>query len=191
MASPSTSGRGEQKRDSRAPLEPSQKRILGSALTPKQYEVFINHRGVDVKATLAQQLYESLQQKGIRAYLDAEETELGDYFPSAIRNAISSARVHIAIFSPRYAESAWCLAELALMYQTKARIIPLFYNVQPSDFRHIKNGQPSEFRHIKNEVVKAFSKHQSRYTNDVIQKWKECLHIVSEINGYELSEKNE
>ncbi|GLJ07540.1 hypothetical protein SUGI_0069340 [Cryptomeria japonica] len=71
-------------------------------------DVFINHRGPDVKTTLAQQLYDALQQAGIRAYLDAPETDLGDYFPSAIKNAISSAAVHIAILSLQYAESPWC-----------------------------------------------------------------------------------
>ncbi|GLJ07538.1 hypothetical protein SUGI_0069300 [Cryptomeria japonica] len=87
--------------------------MIKSPLTAKQYDVFINHRGPDTKPNLAQQLYDSLQEAGIRAYLDAPETELGDSFSSAIWNAISSAAVHIAIFSQRYAESAWCLAELA------------------------------------------------------------------------------
>ena len=181
MASTSTSGREEQKRDPFLALESPHEKIK-FPLTAKQYDVFINHRGPDVKSTLARQLYDSLQQSGIRAYLDSKETELGDCFPTAIRNAISSAAVHIAILSPRYAESAWCLAELALMFQTKARIIPLFYNVPPSDFRHIKN-----------EVADAFSKHEAngRYPSHDIQQWTDSLQNISGIKGYEFNGQNE
>ncbi|GLJ38999.1 hypothetical protein SUGI_0794960 [Cryptomeria japonica] len=181
MASSSTSGRREQERDPFLALEPPNN-MIKSSLSSKQYDVFINHRGPDIKTTLAQQLYDFLQQAGIRAYLDLQETELGDYFPCAIKNAISSAVVHIAILSPRYAESAWCLAELSLMFQTKARIIPLFYHVQPSDFRYIKNG-----------VADAFSKHEekSRYPDNDIQRWKECLQNVSWLKGYELNGQND
>ncbi|XP_057866212.1 disease resistance protein Roq1-like [Cryptomeria japonica] len=181
MASTSTSGRGQQERDPFWVLEPPQKKIK-SSLTAEQFDVFINHRGPDTKTKVAQQLYDALQEAGIRAYLDAPETELGDYFPSAIKNVISSAAVHIAILSPQYAESPWCLAELALMFQTKARIIPLFYHVQPSDFRYIKNG-----------VAEAFSKHEGkgRFPSHDIQQWKECLQNVSWLKGYELSKEND
>ncbi|GLJ39020.1 hypothetical protein SUGI_0795420 [Cryptomeria japonica] len=181
MASTSAFGQGEQKRNPFLALEPPNEKIK-SSVTPKRYDVFINHRGPDVKTTLARQLYDSLQQAGIQGYLDDPETELGDYFPSAIKNAISSATVHIAILSPRYAESAWCLAELVLMFQTRARIIPLFYHVQPSDFRYIKNG-----------VADAFSKHEEkgRYPRHDIQQWKECLQNVSGIKGYELNGQND
>ncbi|XP_059065896.1 disease resistance protein Roq1-like [Cryptomeria japonica] len=179
MASTSTSGRGEQEPDPFFVLEPPNKRIK-SALSTDQYDVFINHRGPDVKETLARQLYDSLHQAKIRAYLDPPQTELGDFFPSAIRNAIFSAGVHIAIFSPRYVESAWCLAELALMFQTKARIIPLFYNVNPSDFRYIKN-----------RVADTFSIHEGRYPSHDIEQWKECLQNVSGIKGYEFNGQND
>ncbi|XP_057841570.2 disease resistance protein Roq1 isoform X2 [Cryptomeria japonica] len=180
MASTSTSGREKQERDPFLALEPSHGGIK-SSLTAKQFYVFINHRGPDVKKTLAQQLYDSLKEAGIPAYLDSEETELGDSISSTIKNAIYSARVHIAILSPRYAESPWCLAELALMFQTKARIIPLFYQVDPSDFRHIKG-----------RVADAFSKHEekNRYPKDDIEQWKVCLKKVSEIKGYEFKGQN-
>ncbi|XP_057863271.2 TMV resistance protein N [Cryptomeria japonica] len=84
-----------------------------------------NHRGPDVKQTIATQLYNSLKKVGIRAVLDSEEKELGDSFPSTIETAIKSASVHIAIFSKRYEESAWCLAELVLMLQSKAKIMKM------------------------------------------------------------------
>ncbi|GLJ05933.1 hypothetical protein SUGI_0028520 [Cryptomeria japonica] len=143
----------------------------------EECDVFINY-GPDVETALALQLYNSLQQDGIQAYLDSQETQLGD----SLSSIIFSAAVHIAILSPQYAESPECLAKLALIFQTKARIIPLFYSVQPSDFRYIKK-----------RVEEAFSKHgeKGKYPNYDIQQWKDCLQNVAGIKGYELNGQND
>ncbi|GLJ16535.1 hypothetical protein SUGI_0282830 [Cryptomeria japonica] len=54
------------------------------------FNVFINHRGPDVKQTL------DIEQLGIWAFLDSEEKELGNSFLCILRIAIRSAYVHIA-----------------------------------------------------------------------------------------------
>jgi hypothetical protein len=79
------------------------------------YDVFINHRGKDVKKSLASLLYHSLQYMGLHVFLDFKEFDLGDNIPDKIQYAILSASVHIAIFSENYAQSPWCLAELTVM----------------------------------------------------------------------------
>ncbi|GLJ33645.1 hypothetical protein SUGI_0676460 [Cryptomeria japonica] len=142
------------------------------------FDVFINHRGPDVKNTLALQLYKSLEKLRIRAFLDSEEKELGDSFPSTIQKAIRSAAVHIAIFSKGYAESPWCLAELVLMLQTKAKIIPVFCDVTPWALRHIEKGV----------YANAFNQYRekSRYL-DKVEEWKTALQSISFIAGEELN----
>lgn len=114
----------------------------------------------------------------IHAFLDSEEKELGDSFPSTIENAIHSASAHIAIFSNRYAESSWCLAELVLMLQSSAKIIPLFYGVEPSDLRFVEKGK----------YAKAFTEYEQkkRYL-EKLGEWKEALQSVSFITGYEIN----
>jgi Cdc6-like AAA superfamily ATPase len=57
-----------------------------------------------------------------------------------IEGAIRTASVHVAIFSPRYAESSWCLKELVQMLESGSTIIPVFYNVEPSDLRWTRGG---------------------------------------------------
>ncbi|GLJ33647.1 hypothetical protein SUGI_0676480 [Cryptomeria japonica] len=130
MASSSSSSKGkkkfsqciclEWKHASSSPHRESEHRRVFSGIEPhgmrrkvsessRLFDVLINHRGPDVKNTLALQLYTSLEKLRIRAFLDSEEKELGDSFPSTIETAIRSAVVHIAIFSKGYAESAWCL----------------------------------------------------------------------------------
>ncbi|GLJ35480.1 hypothetical protein SUGI_0713540 [Cryptomeria japonica] len=98
-----------------------------SDTSTRLFDVFINHRGSDVKQSLARQLHKSLTALGLKAFLDSEEMEFGEAFPSTIHDDICSSTVHIAVFSKRYAEPLWCLAELDLMLHTKFKIIPVFY----------------------------------------------------------------
>ncbi|GLJ33703.1 hypothetical protein SUGI_0677560 [Cryptomeria japonica] len=179
MAFSSSSGQHSEEPRHLSVIEPSQ----GSRLVeecPKEYDVFINHRGPDVKTTLALQLYNSLQDLDAQAFLDSEEKEIGCSFPSTITTAIRSATVHIAIFSPKYAESAWCLEELVLMLQTTAMIIPVFYDgVQPSDLRHVEAGKYAE----------AFVTHtqKGRYSGEQLEAWKKALKNESLTAGFESS----
>ncbi|GLJ33560.1 hypothetical protein SUGI_0674840 [Cryptomeria japonica] len=146
------------------------------------FDVFINHRGPDVKNTLAAHLYNSLKALGIKTFLDSEEKELGDSFPSLIETAISSASVHIAIFSKRYAESAWCLAELVLMSQSKGKIIPVFYQVEPWELRYFE--KEGEKRGV---YAEAFVKHEgkNRYPDKQLDEWKKTLQQISYTAGHE------
>ncbi|GLJ30475.1 hypothetical protein SUGI_0603170 [Cryptomeria japonica] len=120
-------------------------------------------------------------ERGCRAFLDREEIKGGDSIPFAIRNAICSSLVQIAIFSKGYAESSWCLDELHLMLQqTDALFIPFFYDVQPWELRHIKDE--------KSQYGVAFSDYRSkgRYL-DKLDEWKNALKSAADVSGYELS----
>jgi hypothetical protein len=134
------------------------------------YDVFINHRGIDARETLANPLYEILSGMGFRVFLDSLELELGVFFPTALEEAMSSAKLHIAIFSKNYAQSPWCLEELSFMLRTGRKIVPVFYHVQPEDVRHAKG-----------VFADAFSRHENngRYTAEEVQEWKNALKIVS------------
>ena len=99
------------------------------------YDIFLNHRGPDVKNTFASYLYRRLVQQGLRVFLDRSELKEGLNFNSQIQAAIRTASVHVAIFSPRYAESKWCLDELLQMFESGAPIIPVFYHVKPGELR--------------------------------------------------------
>ncbi|GLJ33660.1 hypothetical protein SUGI_0676550 [Cryptomeria japonica] len=173
MASFSSSHKQGEDRPVFSGIEPPNKRRKVSE-SSRLYDVFINHRGPDVKNTLALQLYNFLQNLEIQAFLDSEEKELGVSFPSTIETAIRSAAVHIAIFSKGYAESPWCLAELVLMLQSSAKIIPVFNDVEPSALGHIEKGV----------YGKAFSEYESkkRYT-EKLEEWKQALQSISFIAG--------
>eukprot|EP01018_Ginkgo_biloba_P019693 Gb_04892 [translate_table: standard] len=141
------------------------------------FDVFINHRGKDVKDNLTSHIYDLLQFHGIRTFLDIEELRTGEEFPDAIMEAIRSSSVHIAIFSPHYAESDWCLRELALMLKIpNATIIPVFYNVTPGELRWAKGA-----------FAEGFDKHFRRYSRKLVDEWRAALQKVSNISGLSLS----
>ncbi|GLJ10587.1 hypothetical protein SUGI_0131180 [Cryptomeria japonica] len=148
----------------------------------KGYDAFINHRGPDVKNFVASEIYNFLQRMGYRAFLDQPELKPGDSIPSTIHNAITTSTVQIAIFSPRYAESSWCLDELLLMLKTKALFIPVFCDVKPSDLRHPNNGV----------YAPAFAEHEDkrRFNKKKLRQWKAALRFSSNISGYEFSTAN-
>ncbi|GLJ07628.1 hypothetical protein SUGI_0071210 [Cryptomeria japonica] len=63
------------------------------------FDVFINHRGPDVKRILTSRIYDILDNMKITAFLDSEELEYGDFLPTTIETAIRGATLHIANFS--------------------------------------------------------------------------------------------
>jgi len=140
------------------------------------YHVFINHTGSEVKRTLASLIYHRLTfAHGLHVFLDKEEIHAGDTFPPVIQAAIQSASVHTCIFSKEYAESSWCLEELYQILRSHhdrhTKIIPVFYDVEPSDLRDIERGP----------YAKAFEEHR-RLSKD-IDKWKTALSETSLISG--------
>ncbi|GLJ14367.1 hypothetical protein SUGI_0232140 [Cryptomeria japonica] len=147
------------------------------------YDAFINHRGPDTKATVAFAIYESLEERGFWTFLDDQELQPGDSIEPAIQNAIYSSSVQIAIFSPGYAESPWCLNELVDMLKTKALFIPVFCDVKPSDLR---------FPH-KGAYAHAIAEHEGkgRFSKKMLQQWKGALRSSSLVSGYELSKFND
>jgi len=161
--------------------------------TPIHYDVFLNHRGTDVKNTLASHLYHSLSEHGLRVFFDKEESQKGNRINSEIENAIKVVPVHIAIFSTGYAESEWCLAELVLMVESDAIIIPVFYDVKPTDIWWNRvdgmDGVYAEaLRILKDEKTFDPETHQEklRYDSHTIEIWKEALMEVTGRDGFEL-----
>ncbi|XP_057835008.2 disease resistance protein Roq1-like [Cryptomeria japonica] len=153
-----------------------------SSCSALQCDIFINHRGVDVKHKIASTSFHTLDLLGLRAFLDVEVIEAGDVIPLEIQAAITHASLHIAIFSPNYAQSPWCLAELSFMLKTGTKIIPIFYYVDPSDLRWITQG--------KGIYADAFSQHEKkgRYTPEKLQEWMKALHDVSFLEAHKIND---
>lgn len=102
-------------------------------------DVFINHRGIDTKKNVAGLIYDDLIRMKLRPFLDNKSMKPGDKLFDKIDSAIMNCKLGIAVFSPRYCESYFCLHELSLIMESKKRVIPIFVDVKPSELR-VTNG---------------------------------------------------
>ncbi|XP_073313619.1 probable 2' cyclic ADP-D-ribose synthase BdTIR [Primulina huaijiensis] len=129
-------------RSSAARINDISRQILGE-FRPKAQpslpcNIFINHRGVDTKKNVAGLLYDHLHCLRLRPFLDSKSMKPGDKLFDKIDTAIRECKVGVAVFSPMYCDSYFCLHELSLMMESRKRVIPIFCDIKPSDLR-IKN----------------------------------------------------
>ncbi|XP_042483526.1 TIR-only protein-like [Macadamia integrifolia] len=64
----------------------------------------------------------------------------GDELLQNIEAVIRNCKVGVVIFCPNYCSSYFCLHELALMTEYQKKIIPIFYDVNPSDLVVVNDG---------------------------------------------------
>ncbi|KAL6177019.1 hypothetical protein ACLB2K_053651 [Fragaria x ananassa] len=150
-------------------------------------DVFLSFRGTDTRNSFTDHLYTALTQKGIFTYRDDEELKRGESIGPNLLKAIEESRYVIVVFSPNYADSAWCLDEIAkvadCMKETGQKVLPVFYHVDPSEVR----------RQTGDRFGKAFQKHQTRYKAepDKVQRWKDALFLVGNLSGWHLQDGSE
>jgi hypothetical protein len=140
------------------------------------YDIFLNHRGPDVKKTFVSQLDDALRRVGQEPFLDAKSFMKGQHAFYSINEALIGVQVHVAVFSPRYAESKYCLNELCDMLESHKPIIPIFYDVVLENLRCTNKGP----------FAKAFRKHMKKGRDNDVVRWKAALLEVAAITGFRL-----
>ncbi|KAF7803507.1 TMV resistance protein N-like [Senna tora] len=144
-------------------------------------DVFINHRGIDTKRNVAGLLYDQLTRVGVRSFLDSMNMKPGDRLFQHIDKAIVGCKVGVAVFSPRYCDSYFCLHELALLMESKKRVVPIFFDVKPSQLEVRDNGKcpAKEIQRFRFALEEA--KYTVGLTFDPVQgDWSELLRDASE-----------
>ncbi|CAN1258379.1 Disease resistance protein L6 [Linum perenne] len=109
--------------------------------------------------------------------MDDEKLRKGEGIWPNFVEAIGQSKISIPIFSPRYAESKWCLKELAEIIEHKKReeghiILPIFYMVDPRDVRN-QTGRYEE----------AFKQHKrnNNFDEKTIETWKAALTQIEDM----------
>ncbi|XP_050387260.1 disease resistance protein RPV1-like [Argentina anserina] len=144
-----------------------------------KYDVFINFRGADTRRSFVCHLYEALKQKALDIFIDSQELGKGDEL-SEILTAIQDSRLSIIVFSKHYASSTWCLKELVQILECvntqKHKVVPIFYETDPSDIRKLKGS-----------FEKAFAKHErdSNIDKEELESWKSNLTRATNLSGYD------
>ncbi|WZZ83188.1 putative disease resistance protein At4g11170 [Brassica napus] len=105
-----------------------------------KYGVFISFRGPDTRKIFVGHLYGSLSIRGISTFKDDRRLEPGDSITDELCQAIRASRFAVVVISKNYATSSWCLDELQLIMELvenkEIEVVPIFYEVKPSDVRH-------------------------------------------------------
>ncbi|KAK7349963.1 hypothetical protein VNO77_07905 [Canavalia gladiata] len=146
------------------------------------YEVFISFRGEDTRASFTSHLYTSLQQAGITVFRDDDSLPRGDEISTSLMRAIENSQISVIVFSRNYASSRWCLQELAKIMECHRTIgqvvLPVFYDVDPSEVRRQTGDFGEEFRKFLNRI----SADEDKFLRDVPD-WQMGLREAGGISG--------
>ncbi|KAI3516563.1 hypothetical protein L1887_15482 [Cichorium endivia] len=122
-----------------------------------KYHVFLSFRGEDTRKTFVDHLYTALTQQGIYTYKDDETLPRGESIGPSLMTAIEESKIAVIIFSENYANSSWCLDELVHIMKCNARgqtVIPIFYDIDPSEVRKQKRKYGEAFVNHESENKK-------------------------------------
>ncbi|ANM67383.1 Disease resistance protein (TIR-NBS-LRR class) family [Arabidopsis thaliana] len=142
------------------------------------YDVFTSFSGEDIRVTFLTHFLKELDRKMIIAFKD-NEIERGNSIGTELIQAIKDSRIAVVVFSKKYSSSSWCLNELVEIVNCKEIVIPVFYDLDPSDVRK----QEGEF----GESFKETCKNRTDYE---IQRWGQALTNVANIAGYHTRKPN-
>ncbi|GMP74775.1 hypothetical protein CsSME_00032091 [Camellia sinensis var. sinensis] len=145
-------------------------------------DVFINHRRADTNKNVAGLLYDQLARLKLRPFLDSKTLKPGDKLMESIDMAIRDCKVGIAIFSPRYCESFYCLHELAMIMECKKKVIPIFVDVKPSELRVVDDGSRQAMELVRFRWAVEEAKHTVGLTFDSSNgDWSDLLRSASDV----------
>ncbi|XP_035546463.1 disease resistance protein RUN1-like isoform X1 [Juglans regia] len=150
------------------------------SIHPWNHDVFLSFRGEDVRRNFISHLYQALLQRGINTYID-NNLERGEEISLALFKTIEGSMISIIVFSKNYAESRWCLDELLKILDCKETmkqiVLPIFYDVDPSDVRHQKGIFGKSFDKLGDKLK----------DNAKMLKWKVALQRVADLSGFPLA----
>ncbi|XP_058200264.1 disease resistance protein RPV1-like [Rhododendron vialii] len=118
-----------------------------------KYDVFLSFSGLDTRNNFTSHLLAALEQHGFHTFRDDTKLNRGENIGYELLKAIEESRISLVILSRNYAASRWCLDELVKIMECRETlqqiVVPIFYNVEPSDVRAQKGS-----------LEEAFAKHE-------------------------------
>ncbi|KAF5449756.1 hypothetical protein F2P56_030169 [Juglans regia] len=146
-----------------------------------RWDVFLSFRGEDTRHEFTHDLYKSLEEQGVRVFFDDEGLRGGDEIQPGLFEAIEDSAASIAIISPNYASSHWCLEELSKICEYGRLLLPVFYRVNPSDVRRQRGPFEEHFRNHEN----------THKYKDKVMCWREAMGKAGGISGWPFDKRCE
>ena len=155
-------------------------RASSTSSNPRSYDVFLSFGGSDTRKNFTDHLYTTMVTHGIHTFRDDEELEKGGDIAADLSRAIEESRIFIIIFSKNYAYSRWCLNELLKIIdcvtQKESMVVPIFYDVPPSDVRN----QSGSF----DDAFTFHEKDADQKKKEMVEKWRIALTKAANISGW-------
>ncbi|GFP91565.1 tmv resistance protein n [Phtheirospermum japonicum] len=139
------------------------------------WDVFLSFRGEDTREGFVASLYDELVRRGVRPFRDDEGMERGDEVSPTLLAAIEDSAAAIAVISENYANSKWCLDELATIFDRRKLMIPVFYDVDPSDVRRQRGSFEADFE-----------EHEREAEAWKVKRWRKAMTRAGNISGLHL-----
>lgn len=151
------------------------------------YHVFLSFRGEDTRKTFTDHLYTTLKRAGFRTFRDDDGIQRGENIKLELESAICQSKISIIVLSKGYASSGWCLDELILILEQRKRtprhvILPLFYDVDPSEVR-AQVGSFAETFAVHEKKFKAETKANKKEGMRKLEGWRAALREVANLSG--------
>ncbi|KAK4476797.1 hypothetical protein RD792_015957 [Penstemon davidsonii] len=154
-----------------------------SSMSKFSYHVYMSFRYKDIGRTFADHLYTDLLNGGFRTFRKEDELEEGH---QNLSNTIQASRIGIVIFSENYASSEWCLDELVSILErwrsVNLSILPIFYNMDPSDVRKQKGSFEEPFTRYEDRDKTLTGERKNKWIEKVKQ-WKIALKEIADLGG--------
>lgn len=149
-----------------------------------EYDVFLSFRGEDTRNAFTDHLYDCMNRNGIDTFRDTENLPRGKSISPLLLKAIEESTFAVIVLSTNYANSTWCLDELAHILECKKlrglEVLPVFYHVEPS-----------EIRKQTGNYGKAFAKHEERFKDSICKviEWRKALKDTADLSGWHVTQE--
>ena len=105
-------------------------------MTNYEYDAFLSF-AVEDKEIIAQQLYEALEERGLKIWYSGGQFKLGTSIQDQIKTGLEKSRFGILLISPHYFQTNWAQKELGALWakerDCREVIIPVFHNITPEE----------------------------------------------------------
>nr|XP_043623675.1 disease resistance protein RUN1-like [Erigeron canadensis] len=154
------------------------------------YDVFLSFRGEDTRKTFTDHLYRGLRQAGIRTFRDDDGMERGKLLKPELEKAIHESQVSLIVFSKNYATSKWCLDEVLMIMEefdrrssAKRQVVPVFYNIDPTDVRNQTGCFEQAFKGYEDEVTREKDAQRKMKLSEKVKAWRGSLTKAGSLTG--------
>ncbi|KAL2543083.1 transmembrane receptor [Abeliophyllum distichum] len=137
-----------------------------------KWDVFLSFRGEDTRNNFTDLLYNTLFSNDIRVFRDNDGMDRGDEIAPSLLEAIEDSAAAVVVISENYASSRWCLEELARIFELRKLVLPVFFQVDPSDVRRQKGPFEKDVESL-----------EEKCGVEKVKRWRNAMERVGGISG--------